>query len=113
MYRLFEFTLPRVPQGSIFGPLLLNVFLNNPILFLNNSDLHNFADYYTRNATCKNLDNLQNNLEKEAEQVIHWFNNYHMIAKTGKFQLIIHSKTDSSVSHNEMYVIITQKRVNQ
>ena len=58
MCGLFEFTLPGVPQISILGPLLLNIFLNNPILFLNNSDLHNSADYNTRNATCKNLDNL-------------------------------------------------------
>ena len=34
-----------VPQGSILGSLLLNIFLNNRFLFILNSSLSNYTDY--------------------------------------------------------------------
>ena len=40
----WEEIISRVPQGSILGPLLSNIFLSDLFLFFENYDLSNYAD---------------------------------------------------------------------
>ena len=51
-----------VPQGSILGPLLFNIFLNNIFLFLKNANLGNYADDSTLYVCNKNLETVISNL---------------------------------------------------
>ena len=46
-FSMWEKIISRVPQGSILGPLLFNIFLNDLFLFVEKSDLSNYADDYT------------------------------------------------------------------
>ena len=58
--------LSGVLQGSILGPILFNIFLNN-FLCLKKTDLHNFADDNTIQAVCDQLTDLIKILETEGK----------------------------------------------
>ena len=43
-FSVWEEIISWVLQGSILGLLLFNIFLNDPFLFIENSDLSNYVD---------------------------------------------------------------------
>ena len=51
-----------IPQGSILGPLLFNVFINDIFLFVEKSMICNFADDNTLYSCNKNINNVKENL---------------------------------------------------
>ena len=78
-----------VPQGSILGPMLFNLFINDITYFFENSDLYNYADDNTISAFANTISELIKTLENESEIAIDWLNSNHMIANPDKFQAII------------------------
>ena len=86
-----------VPQGSILGPLLFNIFINDIFFFIEESSIANYADDNTPYATGKNLDELLKNLEKETYVVLKWFKLNEMKSNDDKCHLIVPNELNVSV----------------
>ena len=74
-----------VPQGSVLGPLLFNIYVNDLIYFIQNTEICNFADDNTIYSCCTNLDGIID-LEEDLCQVLEWFETNRLVANASKFQ---------------------------
>ena len=77
-----------VPQGSILGPVLFNIFLNDIFYFVNECSLYNYADDNTLSYADYDIDKVVNTLERESLVLINWFSLNQMKANPDKFQAI-------------------------
>ena len=78
-----------LPQGSILGPILFNIFINDIIFFVLETEVCNFADDTTLYACERTLDTVLIKLMKDTKRVTEWFKVNSMVANPQKFQLMI------------------------
>ena len=64
-----------VPQGSILGPLLFNIFLADLFLIHSDIDIANFADDNTPYLSAKNVEDVIESLERASVSLFRWFGN--------------------------------------
>ena len=78
-----------VPQGSILGPILFNIFINDLFFSITKSEICNFADDNTLYSCNKNLEHVFSNLKYDLRNVLDWFKINSMKTNPGKFQFMV------------------------
>ena len=77
-----------VPQGSVLGPLLFNLFINDFIYVIEDSEVCNFADDNTIYTFDDNIETILRLLKGDINNALQWFKNNQMAANPDKFQVI-------------------------
>ena len=81
-----------VPKGSVLGPLLFDIFLNDLILSYKETPLCNFADDNSIYSSGSSVKIIEHNLQAGIDFMLEWFNNNSMKANPDKFHLLLISR---------------------
>ena len=87
-----------VPQGSILGPLLFNIFLNDIFYFITDISIANYADDNTPYTTKNSITPLLETLEVETNTLLDWFRNNEMKPNEDKCHLLVINQENISVN---------------
>ena len=90
-----------VPQGSILGPLLFNIFLCDIFLFCKKVDFVSYADDNAPYCIGKTPEEVISQLEKSSISIFEWFENNGMKAKPGKCHLLLSKNRNFEVNLKE------------
>ena len=84
-----------VPQGSVLGPILFNIFVNDLLFAVNEAIICNFADDNTLYVCDQDITNVLRRLKKDLDVVVNWFSSNGMVANPDKFKVTWNHLTSS------------------
>ena len=73
----------------MLGPLLFNIFINDLFLFVDYSDICNYADDNSPSVADVSIEHIINKLESDIRNLDEWFHNNYMLLNQSKCQFLI------------------------
>ena len=97
-----------VPQGSILGPLLFNIFLADLFFIMEETEIASYADDNTPYVSAENIDELISSLEKASKTLFKWFADNRLKANADICHLLV-SGTKKANINTENFCIDNSK----
>ena len=104
-YSSWQEILFGVPQGSILGPLLFNIFLCDLFMIMNEIEFASYADDNTPYATGETIDELIVKLQNASETLFRWFTDNQMKANPDKCHFICSEVGKTSLKVENMEIV--------
>ena len=93
-YNTYSDILHGLPQGSILGLLLFNIYISDMFYDIDNYDIASYADDNTAYTSDFNLEEVIQKLKVITNNLFEWFKNNHMKANANKCHLLVTRDTD-------------------
>ena len=101
LYSSWEEIVFGVPQGSILGPLLSNIFLCDLFFIINETDFSSSADDNTPYRTADGVGEVIKLLEHDTKMLFKWFSDNQMKANINKCHLLANRKDEAVINLGE------------
>ena len=93
-----------VPQGSILGPLLFNIFLTDLFFILNDVDIASYADDNTPYVIADEINGVITSLEQKSRALFEWFENNLLKSNADKCHLLVSSSDAVNLRVSEYHI---------